>query len=445
MNTLAVPSEFSAYPRSMSAGRLSLLEKFLLFVYFFSFSFDFRSEGAGGQPIHYVFLALSEISFFAFFAASMARRKVRDVYEFNRLPIYLLIAITLYSPVMAAIREIPPSTFLPLELRYVLLTQSVLLVFLVARIGDGFDYILKLILFSAIVALIWNLYYVFEILEMEAHYVRYRISPGYIIGLIAIGFGVFWGANPIYVLPLLGAIILIQISATRTQLAMMVVAFLMLNIAALVSRRRQAILAFLCVDIAAMPLVFFLYSRGAFENWIQRFASSETGVGQATWLSRLAEYLSQWEILTSSWSNVVFGAGLGATFFRDLTVMRYAVLSGHFGVDDFADQSLGHSLYFYSVFSGGALVGWIIPLLVLSGVVYSMRNLLRSARQRLRKRMILDAQCHAYLVMIAAAGLLSHPFSNRLLCLHAGAILAITFIYPRIQDRSVEEVGTRGG
>jgi hypothetical protein len=110
------------------------------------------------------------------------------------------------------------------------------------------------------------------------------------------------------------------------------------------------------------------------EIWALRLFHLKLTSGEdITLLTRMAEYSGQWHAVTSNLISLLFGKGVGSTFIWDQAyntlLANYVPKIQHYG--EISDWYSGHSLWMYSIYSGGILFGWIVPFTFICGLSYS--------------------------------------------------------------------------
>jgi hypothetical protein len=277
----------------------------------------------------------------------------------------------------------------------------------------------------------------FHTLEVQGYTLgtaRYRLAPIIAVSVVGICVAAIYSGRLLYLGPLLFALYAIQVSLTRSFLAGLAALYVSMHIYALAGRERRKLIGLVLFDGVLVAILIYLYSRGYFDNWVARFIRNETAGGDATLLTRLAEYQGQWSYLSANWSNALFGGGLGSSYVRDLGVMRLAILSHHVRLSEAETFEFGHSLWVYSAYYGGILGGWMLPFIFVATFVQSARNAFRSHRNGDTRRYLLDLQCNAVVVQAVVTGVFAHPFGWRLFCVHFGFLTALTFIYPKARE-----------
>lgn len=399
-----------------------------------SYVFDFRSEEPGGHWMQFVFLGVSVVSYVALFLALLVRRARPEVYSLGWIALALALLLPTHAFLGAIYNSVDIGNFARLEIRYVFFFQSVTLIYLLGRAGIAFEPIMKVVLVASAIAVVWSNFHALNVQDLHVAEARHRLAPLVIMCILGIGAASVYAGKLLYLFPLLFALYFIQLSSTRSFLVGVAGVYAMMHLYALAGREKRKLIGMAVFDGILVAALLYLWSRGVFDNWVERFVLNRTGGGDATLLTRLAEFQSQWNYLSANWRNAIFGAGLGSEYGRDLGVMRLAILSRHVDLDEVLTFEFGHSLWVYSAFYGGLLGGWILPLIFVSTFFRSASNAFRSHRNGNRRRYLIDLQCNAIVVQAMLVGFFAHPFSLRLFAILFGLVFAITFIYPRDEE-----------
>jgi hypothetical protein len=165
---------------------------------------------------------------------------------------------------------------------------------------------------------------------------------------------------------------------------------------------------------------------GFLQEWTNRIFHQYYGGMDITLLTRLAEWSGQIRALTENMSSLIFGRGLGSEYFWDYNY--FFVLKSVYSWNDFINKGGwygGHSMWVYSLYSGGLLFGWIIIAISFFSL---FRMLAVVKKKHIHYDYILTSFAPLLLFLILgyiSQGFTSHPLSNRFFALIAGFVFGM--------------------
>jgi hypothetical protein len=397
-------------------------QKLTVALFFFALALDYRSQDGGGDLMQALLLAV----LFGSWLAAMYLLSGRAVRAFPRakfglMLIGLLIATAFIS---AAVNGVPYGNFLRLELRYLLIFMAAALTYRWVRRGKPPEFIFNVVCWAIAASVLAAVVQVVGIQRIPLSEVRYQISP--VSSVLLLGFSMYLASK--IRLKWLGFFLLcasvIFLSATRTYALAAMAALAWLGVLS-VRHRDRALLLKINLTAAAVIIAPFL-NVGLPAIWADRISAHST-IADPTWLTRLAEYTTQWRLLTESAFSTFFGRGLGALHYYDPGVVRDIISLGIIRENTgYGAFEFGHSLWVYSAFSQGVLGGWIMPLLFVVPFLASLAN--SWTRKGEKKDRLIAVQISVGFVGLFAVTFFSHPFGDRFFCVVFGAVATLSLV-----------------
>jgi hypothetical protein len=280
----------------------------------------------------------------------------------------------------------------------------------------------------------WTFFYAVSISGFELHSIRYQVLGYAIPFLLAYWFVSLVVKRDYSILAILSGIFplgMIFISITRSYLisiALIVVGFIWVVPKVQAIRTVQAFGRLIVITLFFVVLTWLAVEQirpGFTELWMSRLLEQRTSSGlDLTFLTRIAEYSGQWQLLTSDLVSFLFGRGMGSEYWWDSSYLTDA----HWIKGTQSVSYAGHSMWMYSLYSGGLLFGLIVPGIVIHAL-WKVQKIARRpeliAVPRLRKEAALPF--FALLSYIGSQTLTSNPFGFRLSGLLLGFVLGIGY------------------
>ncbi len=396
----------------------------LYWIFCFSFAFDFRGE-KGGSAVQYLFLALA--------LGSGVLTILTTPKGLRSSPTNIMSAVWwvyLGSTILVALLSgVDASQYVRCVLPALLFGLALNLGQCLAVRNFSAEAILQPLLWSSIVSVFWRFINAVVIANIPIEQVRYEMLSPAIPLLFAAAVSAAFLATKLQPLSLIGgalALVSVLISVTRSYILTLIAALMAVGFAMLLvlgakywtahDLRKKMVNVFSggAIMAAALVILFFIQPV-VFERWFERLFHDGGGKTQTdiTLLTREAEAKTMIHLLEADPLRFIYGKGMGANYYWDssyypefLQVYRNAE---EFSMDYFLP---GHSVWTYSLFSGGGyavvtyifLFGW----LVIVGV--------RGGRQAVLMRS--DSPHLAYLPFIVGVcyfsqTLTSNPFGER--------------------------------
>jgi hypothetical protein len=355
--------------------KLLVEEKFFLWVYIFSFAFDFKGE-VGGSLSQFIMAGFSIAAGIGFII--FRNRKIKNLFKLT--PGIKKIAVlwcfyllsTIFTALIAGVMfERYIRVFFPLLLCGISL---LIICKFQRRLIDPHE-IIKPLIIASVVSVLWKAYYSIQITGIEIHSMRYQLlSGGGILFIIAYALANIVNRKRLNLFLILGiciAGITSLLSITRSLILTVFFLFcgyiwmgfktpLHINI-------KRNLLLVIVVILAFIPAWYIAEQLrpGIFQIWAGRlFFYRYVGnsfISDITLLTRLSEWGGQWKSLTENVVSLFFGRGLGSEYFWDpqyLYDIRQFI--GFTNIQEKIGWYSGHSMWTYSLYSGGFLFGWVI-------------------------------------------------------------------------------------
>ena len=394
------------------------ISRILLWLFIFSFAFDFKGE-EGGSPAQVVFLAIALFSGMGYLILPRSRPSggiIRG--DATTLVLMFLWAFIISSGITASIMVIPLARYarvlLPL-LRGLSATVAVRAI----RDNVDIDYLGKVIFWAAAVSLAWTFTYSMFVIGHKISEIRYQIvtpMAPYILAYGAWAFATKRRLSFVYNFVIVIMIALIIVSITRAYIIVAMLVWI-----AYLTHGRRILLGRIVTSTGIMGIMIVvgiiiavMLRSDVLDSWNHRLFDQLASTNiDITALTRLAEYSGQWHALTSGPLSMLIGKGLGSEYAWDSSYMD--VLSSVLGGDNevgIYEWNGGHSLWIYSLYSGGILFGWIIPCVFLMCLYQAFLSI---RRRHLYRPRLESAVYLPYFVLMAFIGIsfTSHPLMFR--------------------------------
>lgn len=373
-------------PANSQVERLDTLSRVLVWVYVFSFAFDFKGD-VGGSTIQFIYAGLALVSAISFIFVSMHRRFRCKTAMAGLVRLWWLYLLS--TLLTAVIAQVEWGRYIRVVFPTILAGISLLIIREVAvRNASPFE-VIRPLLFAAVASIFFRAFYAVFVAGIDMEDMRYQILSPAIPFLIGYGVWLIFERRRLRLIPLLGftaSIAVVILSITRTYLlsvAALALGFFVLSVRDNLVRNVNRFLILIILFLAGIPaLIAVIYLRPDFaEIWRLRLFHLQTATGgDITLLTRLAEYSGQWYELTSNFISLLFGRGVGSTYvwsdaYNTLLaayvpeMQQYGEVSSWYG---------GHSLWMYSIYTGGVLFGWMVPLVFIWTLKISYAAAIRS-------------------------------------------------------------------
>jgi hypothetical protein len=366
-----------------SRGRLSGIP-FALWLLILPLAFDFKAEEGGGQATQWIILAVT-----LFGALLLAAKLKRPAYSslpatLGRFAVSAPLLLGLI-PLLAGYVEW--LNYLRTGLPYFLLAVGFFIGARVVRGGHGHT-LCSIVLVSASVSVIFTLVFRLSRTGWDVSTSRYEIMSSAMLPLQALlvhSIVIERSKSWIHYAMFSFAVAVQLLSVTRSALLatgmLLVTAIWMASpslVAFLRNSGRRSLVGVLAVCVGT--LIVGELAPELSDRWLQRlFGSYETFGVDITTITRIAEVDQQLELWAETPFTWAFGRGFGSeyTWHIDYFVLLSQVLS---------PQELalvhtvgGHNFWAYSLFSGGVVSGFWLPLAFLVSVVLLMGKVRRKA------------------------------------------------------------------
>lgn len=361
--------------------------KFFLSGYFFFLCFDFKQFDSNINASNFqIVLLLSSLIFAGlYYHMEMimlpARKKGGSLSKVNTAW-WLWLLSTLF---MTIVNHISLQTYLKVLLPFFLCGISLFLILSIKTQQRNPDFVLNVLFLSCIISTVWRFFYAIFIAGIDFEFIRWQIlSPGIHVLLgISITNLIFTEKKFLGSLGLILTFPIIIFSVTRAFLISIFFIILGLLIIFLKSKnwslkkimttilRRSWI--FLIVIILIFSIVSY-FKPGVFTIWeIRLFHHIADSGYDYTYLSRLAELSGQWKALSKDIITILFGNGIGSTYYWDETLL--ANLSFIFPQSGIGQFVAGHSTWMYFWYSSGFIIGSIPIILMVLFFLKGYKNI----------------------------------------------------------------------
>lgn len=351
------------------------LNRVLFLLYCTAAALDFHSQEQGGTAWQIAVSIVSTVAFTLF--VINARRPLHKLRSLTRITWLWWIYIAT-TPCIAYWRGVPAGHYIRILLPTVLLGESLIIgLLLLSQSEQNARLIFRGLFYAAavssVVYLVRGLSMGLALLE-----VRYYILSPLLIVLFSFSLCrlLFEGAKAgiINVVGLVGSLIIMFLSVTRTYFAGIGIILLFLAYAWLRPpvwinarvryRLRKNLLGVAAVLVILATIVFAVFPA-VLAHWSER--SSTLGTQDPTALTRIAEAAGEIEVMKSDKSHLLFGSGVGAEHKNDVHYLIgvHALLGEDYAAYTF---SPGHIGWVYQFFTSGLLLGWVLPFLFLFAI-----------------------------------------------------------------------------
>ncbi len=346
----------------------------------------------------------------------------------------LWILYLFFSIIPALAWQIEPELYLKVLLPYALFGLGLLIVVTVDQTDFDHFLLLDILLYGALIATFWRLFYAMSTGGVNFESVRWQIlSPGtpFLIG---------YGAAGLYlrrriklaVVALMIGIAVVLVAVTRSYIISMF--FVTAGVFIIETRRSQSAraltmtlkyLALLAIVSIISITLAKIFSPEIITRWEDRIFSQKLDTGQdITLMLRVAEYRDQLDSLTASPAKALLGNGKGSAYGLDQ------------GDNDALSQFIaseettfgGHSSWLYPLYSSGFIMGTTVPLILLYTLFVGLKRVNRKDPSATDK-----AAVFAFLIYLSYFGqtLTSNVFTERYTGLIIALVAGLLYLSPK--------------
>ena len=178
-----------------------------------------------------------------------------------------------------------------------------------------------------------------------------------------------------------------------------------------------------------IPILSFI-REGFIEQWsIRLFGGNTYRDFDPTTITRISEYSGQMDLLFESIFTTLIGRGLGSVYLWD---SQYFYLLKEvipiLKLEDHTPWQAGHSLWVYSLYSGGFLFGLIIPYCLIRTLIYSGSIVKKSFLLNESSELVEIIFFTLLVTSIIGASFTANPFGERLV----GLLMGLGLITPQL-------------
>ncbi|MFA3791368.1 hypothetical protein AB6T38_09645 [Aliiglaciecola sp. SL4] len=362
------------------------IEKFFIYLYLIPFALDFKGAEEGGSNIQFLLLGVVLLSgaflLFHFVKLKSTRRLPKSI----AIIIFLWWGFLISSVFTAVFNEVPMGNYIRIILPYFLTGLSILIVLQMYLKGRDLGFLLTPILWTVCISVVWTALYAIFILKIPIATMRYQILSPLLITLIGYAIAQIIEMKKVskFTITILSVCtVLIVLSVTRSTLVSIAFMILFVIIAAPLNERLQLFKKFI---LTLKPLILVLvisipaisiFRENSFNEWRERLFTQRESLGvDVTTVTRLAEYSGQLDLLFETNATALLGRGVGSVYVWDSDYFN--TISMVIDINLLSHQTYwanGHSLWVYSLYSGGLLFGWLVPFCALYSLVLSFKNI----------------------------------------------------------------------
>ncbi len=418
-------------------GQLLFEEKALLWIYIFSFVFDYRGPEGGSLP-QFIMAGLSISAGTGFILFRSRRRRIKTIKLYPNLKKitilwwFYLLSTVLTALITSVVFERYIRVFFPLLLCGI---SFLIICKFQKRLIDPIE-IIKPLLLASLIAVLWKIYYATQVADIDIYNMRYQIlSSGGIVFLLSYVFSSVISKEQLSIFSIIMLCIIGICSLLSITRSLIILIFFLsfgylwiaLNKPFHTNIKRTLLLV--TISIFALIPAWYIADQmrpDFYQDWINRIFHQYHAGMDITLSTRLAEWSGQIRSLTENLSSLIFGRGLGSEYFWDYNF--FFALKSVYSWNDLINKSGwygGHSIWVYSLYSGGVLFGWIIIFISFFSFFRSMAVFKKSL---LTKDSFLKKNASIYLFLILgfiSQGFTSDPLAKRFFALIAGLVFAM--------------------
>lgn len=405
-------------------------------------AFDFKGQESGGlyQIISYstacIILATN-----AFIISTATKNYPSRKLQYSFFCIILYLTTTFFT---ATVQNVPIRNYGVVVSPYILMLLAYWLIMsLCRRYGPILtaQTVLPALITATVLSTAWTFFYGFSQPESDLGSVRYRIVS--VLLPFALAYLMSAAAsrslntpNKFFAAAVLGILL---ISQTRSYILVVLLSLLLgtyghsKNLTSWFKQLKKITIISLITIIFSLLFIqlveISLPSKGGpglFEMWTNRlFGSSDQYGFDLTTASRLAEYNNQMEKLFSSPFNMLVGNGLGSPYtYSGMYADLVASILGNDAIPD-GYWNGGHSIWVYTLYSGGLLFGFAFICLLIYWAYLSMSSLKNAHKiKNLSERHILVTIASGFLCILST-GFTGFPLGSRPAAFLMGVLIAL--------------------
>jgi hypothetical protein len=438
-------------------GKLGPMEKWFLWAYIFSFALDFKGQPGGSLP-QFIMAGLSIVAGIGFIIFQSRKMQSSSELTTGTKKITILWWAYLLSTIFTGvISEVTFGRYIRIFFPLLLCGISLLIICKCQkRLIDPYK-IINPLLIASVVSIIWRAYYAIQIMGIDIYSMRYQLlNSGGINLVFAYVIGNIVSRRPINAFGLFGlclAIIASLLSITRSLILM--VLFLILGYSWLafktplhinIKKHLSLVLIILLTCIPAFYIAEEL-RPGFLESWADRtLAYRYTGgslISDLTLVTRVAEWSGQWQSLSGSLLSLCFGEGIGSEYYWDLQYLfGFERFLGFKNLQNRTGWYSGHSMWVYSVYSGGLLFGWVIIAISFSSLLRIMTFI--RGKQGLVPRRFQETAPVLFFAILAfiSQGFTSSPLVDRFYATIIGLVFGMAYYFSDyVKREEAQQIG----
>lgn len=413
------------------------LEKILIFLYIIPFAFDFKGTTTGGSVIQFMYLTVTLLSgsFLIYILYQLPVKYSMHKGVFNLSMLWWLYLFT--SVISAVLNNVPLGNYIRVLMPFLLCGTSILITVLLYSRGRSLLILFKPLIYAVLLSVVWTPIYAIYILNISIDSMRYQIISPLLPILFAYGFSLFL-LEKLTSFKMLTVFFIgfgiIALSITRSYFLIVAFVFLFL----LVSLTKDALICtFDKLLKSIMPMSLFIISTIAFlslirpgflDTWSQRLFKAKSQLDfDPTTLTRLAEYQSQMDLLFESFGSSIIGKGLGSSFsWSSMYFEQLSQIIPLWKLEQINVWTTGHSLWVYSLYSGGIIFGLLVPICIISSLYFSRKGIMFASSFFTKEDIEKTVFFSLITASIVGASFLANPLGERI----TGVFLGFGLVVP---------------
>lgn len=340
----------------------------LYWIFCFSFAFDFRGE-KGGSAIQYLYLAVALGSGCLAVCATPAALLRKPT---GRI-VLMWWAYLGSTALIAVLSHVEPSQYIRCVLPPVLCGLALLIGQGLACRGYSAKAVVNPLLYAGMVSVIFRFIFAIFIQHIPLDEVRYEMLSPAIPLLFSAAVCSAILSPTLQWAPLAGgglALASVLLSVTRSYILTLLAAAATVGISFLITiwagywkpedikRKVSHVMAGALVGVVTL-VVLYLVQPMVIERWTDRLFNNDSGgrmTKDATYLTREAEAVAIFHLLSQNPLTYVYGKGMGSLYYWDTSYFP-ELLEVYPDTDDIGQDIWvpGHSVWTYALFSGGAV------------------------------------------------------------------------------------------
>lgn len=416
------------------------LDRVLIYLYIVTFALDFKGAEAGGSIIQFLFLSITlaaaALLLFGLYKQPVKFAIPQQVANLNKLWWLFLLSTILTMQY----NQVSLSNYIRVLMPYLLAGISSFLVLMLYSRGKQLKELYKPILIAVFISVFWTPMYALVILHIPMSEMRYQILSPVLPLLLAYFITLFYlkkisSFKTIFVAFI--CLTLIVLSVTRGNILILAFLGLFLLVSLpkssrnmLLSKVMTVLLPTLLLLVIFIPFIEFI-RPDILATWSLRLFGANAELGfDPTALTRLSEYSGQMDLLFESPITTMLGRGLGSVYFWDDEYFNLiSQVIPLWKLEEATPWFSGHSVWVYSLYSGGFLFGLIVPYCLLKSMIFSWYLIRNHLIQVQDDSEIILLFYSLMSIAVIAVSFTANPFGERIVGLLFGFGLVLPLLF----------------